>query len=1093
MSNPERYTLERSTERYTKLSLREQILLRPDTYIGAVTPEDTETFTWNGTDSVFKQESVQYSRGLMRLFEEIYENAMDQVVRSTGLTSSQTLRNGGTTKIYISFANGYITVKNNTGVENIPIQLNKEGVYYPQMIFCELLTSSNYNDNEKRLTAGRNGYGAKLTNIFSKHFIIDVVTNGKHYHQECRDNMSVIGEYTINSTKEKNYTQISFLPDYQYFKIDPSAMLGVFYKKCCDISVCLNSLNTRVKDAVSVYLNDVLVPVKKFEQYISFYTAEKPLLFIDPEQRISIGVVLSDSFMSIGFVNGVSCNSGSHVNSVVNSIVNSIRSIKKYSNVKPAAIKSCLNIFMVATLENPTFTTQTKEVLVTPKPSYNIPDTFLNKITKLIKLSVTEQASEQDTKTLKSLNKNVKRSAKIYDIPKLMDAEKAGTVESSKCKLFICEGDSAAGLGRILLSQTFKYNGLFPIRGRLLNVRNASAKQIASNAEIQALLRILGLKIGEKATNMRYGGLVCLVDSDVFGIGAIQSLIMNFIHYWWPELLQKRFFYYFRTPIIKLTLKNSIKYCYSLPEYSKFLATNPAVKNTKYIKGLGTIEKSLGQEMAKNIPDYLIPFQPLQESENDLIDQTFNKDRSDDRKEWINATKNIQYDAEEEQSNRLANGLNITEYINKDVAEFSRYNLEISIPSIMDGFKPSQRKIMFTAFKKNVNNPEGIKVAQLGPMVAQLTAYKHGENNLMDTIINLAQDFTGSNNINFLKPIGQFGSRYNNTAASPRYIYTALNPITRKIFRPEDDAILNYIEDEGMSIEPEYYIPVIPTILVNGALGLGTGWSTKIPMWNVHDIIHYMQNVILHKPLNKINYYYKDFQGEITPVKNGFISQGVYTINKNKITITEIPLETSGESYKEFLHSLVLSGRLQDVVEKNTESISFVITVIDNKILADPVKELKLQKTILTTNMNLFDKDGLIKTYKNVYAIINEWMTCRFPWYTTRKIHLINEVSEQLLITSSKYRFLQMIMKDELVVYRRKRDDVIADLQAHDFKQVNGSYNYLLNLPVTSFTEEMLEKLQHEIDELTNNLNTIKSTSVEQMWLNDLDELENAL
>lgn len=1072
------------SERYKKLSLREQILLRPDTYIGAVTPEEIETFTWDSIDSVFKQETVQYSRGLMRLFEEIYENATDQVSR------------GGTTRIDISFADGMISVKNNTGVENIPIQLNKEGVYYPQMIFCELLTSSNYNDNEKRLTAGRNGYGAKLTNIFSKKFIIDVVTNGKHYHQECRDHMSVIDAPIVKTTKEKNYTQITFLPDYEYFKIDPSAMLGVFYKKCCDISVCLNSLNTRVKDAVSVYLNDVLVPVKKFEQYIGFYTCqttEKPLLFIDPEQRISIGVVMSDSFMSIGFVNGVSCNSGSHVNSVVNSIVNSIRSIKKYSNVKPAAIKSCLNIFMVATLENPTFTTQTKEVLVTPKPSYKLPDQFLSKIIKLIKLSVTEQASEQDTKTLKSMNKNVKRSAKIYDIPKLMDAEKAGSAESSKCKLFICEGDSAAGLGRILLSQTFKYNGLFPIRGRLLNVRNASAKQIAGNAEIQSLLRILGLKIGEKATNLRYGGLVCLVDSDVFGIGAIQSLIMNFIHYWWPELLQKKFFYYFRTPIIKLTLKNGVKYCYSLPEYSKFLATNPSVKNTKYIKGLGTIEKSLGQEMAKNIPDYLIPFQPLQESENDLIDQTFNKDRSDDRKEWINATKTLEYDAEIEQSNRLANGLNITEYINKDVAEFSRYNLEISIPSIMDGFKPSQRKILFTAFKKNVTNPEGIKVAQLGPMVAQLTAYKHGENNLMDTIINLAQDFTGSNNINFLKPIGQFGSRYNNAAASPRYIYTALNEVTRKIFRPEDDAILKYIEDEGMSIEPEYYIPVIPTILVNGALGLGTGWSTKIPMWNVHDIIQYMKNVILHKPLNKINYYYKDFKGEIIPIKNGFISQGVYSVSGNKIEITEIPLETSGESYKEFLHSLVLSGRLQDVVEKNTEVISFVITVLDNKILEDPVKELKLQKTILTSNMHLFDKNGLIKKYNNVYEIINEWMTSRFPWYAIRKRHLISELSGQLDVVSSKYRFLQMIMKDELVVYRRKRDDVIADLQKNEFKMVSDSYDYLLKMPVTSFTEEMLEKLQKEIDDVSGRLEDVKKTSVEQMWLNDLDDVEKVL
>ena len=1075
---------------YKKLSLREQIILRPDTYIGAVTPEEIETFTWDTVSSKFDFESVMFSRGLMRLFEEIYENAMDQAVRSSN-----------TNKIDIEFKNGYISVKNNTGVENIPIQLNKEGVYIPQMIFCELLTSSNYDDNIKRLTAGRNGYGAKLSNIFSKHFIIDIVTNGKSYHQECTDHMSVINEPVIKNTREKNYTKITFLPDYNYFKINPNDMLKIFYKKCCDISACLNSLNTRVKDSVNVTVNGKTIPVKKFDQYVSFYTDEEPIIHIDPESKLSVAITKSDSFQSIGFVNGVSCNSGAHINSIVNSVVAAIRK-GKYADLKPAVIKNCISVFAVATVENPTFTTQTKEVLVTPKVQYELPATFLNKVNKLIKVSVSEQAENEEKKILKTMNKTVKRTAKIYDIPKLMDAEKAGSTESTKCKLFICEGDSAAGLGRILLSQSFKYNGLFPIRGRLLNVRNASPKQIAGNAEIQSLLRILGLKIGEKAkrSSLRYGGLVCLVDSDVFGIGAIQSLIMNFIHFFWPELLQENFFYYFRTPIIKLTLKNNMtKYCYSLPEYTKFLDTNPAIKNTKYIKGLGTIEKSLGQEMAKNIPNYLIPFQPIQEEDNESIDRTFNKNRADDRKEWINATKNIEYDAEEEQQTRLAKGLNITDYFNKDVAEFSRYNLEISIPNIMDGFKPSQRKIMYTAFKKNIYHQEGIKVAQFGPMVAQLTAYKHGENNLMETIINLAQDFTGANNINFLKPIGQFGSRYNNAAASPRYIYTALNPITRKIFKEEDDIIINYIFDEGEWIEPEYYIPIIPTILVNGALGLGTGWSTKIPMWDVHDIINYMKNVLLKKPLNTIKYNYNGFSGEIEETENGFVSRGVYEIiNKTntftKILISEIPLEISGEDYKTFLHDLVLKGVLTDVIENDTEKISFMITIPNSSpILNDIVKNLKLEKSFLTTNMHLFDVNGLIKKYDDVYDIINEWMQQRYPWYNIRKEFMIGEIEDELDIASNKYRFLRMIMDDELTVYRVPRKDLILTLEKLKFSMVDDNYNYLLNLPVTSFTSEMLEKLQKEIELQQNKLNKVKNTSEIQMWLNDLEDLEKEL
>lgn len=1076
---------------YKKLSLREQILLRPETYIGAVTPEEIETYVWDTVSNKFNYKLVNFSRGLMRLFEEIYENAMDQATRSDD-----------TNKIDILFANGYISVKNNTGVDNIPIELNKENVYIPQMIFCELLTSSNYDDNVKRLTAGRNGYGAKLTNIFSKHFIIDIVTNGKYYHQECRDNMSIINPPVIKSTKEKNYTKITFLPDYKFFKIDPNDMLELFYKKCCDISACLNSLKTTVKGGVSVTLNNKVIPIKKFEQYISFYTDEIPAIYIDPVNKISVAVTHGESFNSIGFVNGVSCNNGSHINFITNNIINSIKT-GKLSDVKPSIIKNCINIYTIINVENPTFTTQTKEVLVTPqKLNLTLPDSFIKKVNKLIKESIQEsmeqQAKIEERKALKAMNKNVKRTAKIYDIPKLMDAEKAGSSESSKCKLFICEGDSAAGLGRILLSQSFKYNGLFPIRGRLLNVRNASNKQISENAEIQSLLRILGLKIGEKAKreNLRYGGLVCLVDSDVFGIGAIQSLIMNFIHYFWPELLKENFFFYFRTPIIKINLKNNtIKYFYSLPEYNKFTSTNhQPVTHTKYIKGLGTIETSFGKEMSHNIENYLIPFQPKTNDDDESIDRTFNKNRADDRKEWINATKTLQYDAEEEQNQRLKYGLNITDYFNKDVAEFSRYNLEISIPSIMDGFKPSQRKIIYTALKKNINNQDGIKVAQLGPMVAQMTAYKHGENNLMETIINLAQDFTGSNNVNFLRPIGQFGSRYNNTAASPRYIYTSLNPITRKIFREEDDHIVKYIFDEGEYIEPEYYIPVIPTILVNGALGLGTGWSTKIPMWDIRDIINYIKNVLLNKPVNKINYHYNGFTGNLIETNNGFVSTGVYKITGNKIHITEIPLDMSGEDYKIFLNDLVIKGQLLDVVETDTEKISFIITVPnDSPIIQDPVKHLKLEKSFPTTNMHLFDKDGLIKKYDNVYAIINEWINNRYPWYTVRKNYIIKSITEELNIASNKHRFLTMIMNDELTVYKVPKQEIINKLINHGFIQVDNSYNYLLNLPVTSFTKEMINKLEDTINTLTTKLNKVKQTSEKQMWINDLEEIEQLI
>ena len=186
-----------------------------------------------------------------------------------------------------------------------------------------------------------------------------------------------------------------------------------------------------------------------------------------------------------------------------------------------------------------------------------------------------------------------------------------------------------------------------------------------------------------------------------------------------------------------------------------------------------------------------------------------------------------------------------------------------SIPSVMDGFKPGQRKVIFCCFKRNLR--QELKVVQLGGYVAEHSAYHHGEQSLAETIIGMAQNFPGSNNINLLMPKGQFGSRLagGKDHASARYIFTHLNKVTRYLFPEQDDHSLLYKEDDGHIVEPEHYVPIIPMSLVNGAEGIGTGWSTNVPNYNPRDLIHQMRRRIGGQEFQMIHPWYKGWYGEI--------------------------------------------------------------------------------------------------------------------------------------------------------------------------------------------------------------------------------------
>jgi DNA topoisomerase-2 len=353
-----------------------------------------------------------------------------------------------------------------------------------------------------------------------------------------------------------------------------------------------------------------------------------------------------------------------------------------------------------------------------------------------------------------------------------------------------------------------------------------------ANAEISAIKQILGLqhgKVYKDASSLRYGHLMIMTDQDYDG-SHIKGLIINFIDHFWPSLLKiPGFLLEFITPIVKATKgknaqKREISF-FTIPEYENWKEENDGGKGwtLKYYKGLGTSTTEDAKKYFSDLGKHLKQFQISDDNCRTLIDMAFNKKKADGRKEWLRGYSSGTF------MDHTMDEIPIDDFINKELILFSMADNQRSIPSSVDGLKPGQRKVLFSCFKRNLKNE--IKVAQLGGYVAEQSAYHHGEVSLYMTVINMAQNFVGSNNLNLLEPLGQFGTRLQGgkDAASPRYIFTNLSTLARTIFHPDDDPLLTYLNDDGQSIEPEWYIPVVPMLLVNGGEGIGTGWSTGIP------------------------------------------------------------------------------------------------------------------------------------------------------------------------------------------------------------------------------------------------------------------------
>lgn len=499
------------------------------------------------------------------------------------------------------------------------------------------------------------------------------------------------------------------------------------------------------------------------------------------------------------------------------------------------------------------------------------------------------------------------KRSRISGIVKLEDANNAGGKKAKDCTLILTEGDSAKALAVSGLSVVGRDNyGVFPLRGKLLNVREATTDSILKNTEIQFIKQIMGLKHNtdyKSVETLRYGSLMIMTDQDHDG-SHIKGLIINFLDHFYPSLLKiPGFLIEFITPIVKVWKGKQELTFYTMPQYEEWKEQNNNGKgwDSKYYKGLGTSTAADAKKYFSDLDKHKIPFQDTQPGDRDLIDLAFNKKKADDRKEWLRQFKPGTY------LDHDINEVPISDFINKELILFSMADNIRSIPSVADGLKPGQRKVLFGCFKRKL--VKEIKVAQLAGYVSEKTAYHHGEQSLVMTIVGLAQNFVGSNNINLLAPNGQFGTRIagGKDAASARYIFTNIPRMTRALFHPNDDPILKYQIEDDMGIEPEYYLPVVPLVLIDGADGIGTGWSTAIPNYNPLDIVENIRRKMRGEPVEPMTPWYRGFKGTIERVsEDKYKCAGIINkIDSTTVEITELPIKKWTQDYKEMLEEWI--------------------------------------------------------------------------------------------------------------------------------------------------------------------------------------------
>jgi DNA topoisomerase-2 len=1129
-------------EEYEKLTQEAHVLKLPDTYIGSTKTSQEKRWIFSEGRMVYK--SLAFNPGLYKIFDEIIVNARDAFVRGSAEGRVPVKK----IDITVSGPGSPALIEVLNDGDGIPIQEHeKEKCYIPELIFGHMLTSSNYKEGEKKIVGGKNGFGAKLTNIFSTQFTVDTqsVADAKKYVQTWSNNMSVKSKPSIKkATSSKGYVRIEFMPDAKRFggafAEDGSLtedMRAVFHTRVIELAAMVG---------IKVSWNGVAVATNTFEKYTKLFLKEgiTSVSYENCGPRWEVAVIMTKYLYSdeedggvpddkhVSFVNGIQTRKGGkHVEHVTKHLLTDFceLALKKKVEVKPGQLKDHVVVFVNATIENPAFESQTKECLTTPVKDFGSSPKFSGKLVEsLLKMGLLDDAkSLLEFKASKEAKKtDGKKRSKLYGIPKLEDAMLAGTARGAECTLILTEGDSAATsaisgtqvVGRELW-------GIFPLRGKLLNVDGISVEKINANEELKSLKLILGLEHGKKYTStkdLRYGRVMIMADQDHDG-SHIKGLVMNFFHILWPSLLELGYLCTLLTPLLKASKGSQMVPFYSAQEFNAW-KTGKVLSSwhIKYYKGLGTSTPAEAKEWFKDLHEIRYEWlgKPCQEALS--LAFTKGKGKADDRKEWLKHYDPERVMAVSYETGKSKAKANYKEFVDGELRHFSNADNIRSLPHLMDGLKPSQRKILWACFKRNLRSE--IKVAQLAGYVSEHAAYHHGEASLNETIVGMAQTFVGSNNINLLKPIGQFGSRLQGgqDSASPRYIYTHLEPIVDTIFRREDAVLLKAVEDDGDLVEPEYYLPVVPLLAINGSVGIGTGFSTDIPPHNPDDVVglleHRLKGTLTSIEGRALDPWWFGFEGPLRRASDDtWVTSGLYVLDEEKktITINELPVGEWTKKYKTFLDGLLShdgGAKATALGLKNFDDlyndakVKFVLYMTEDGYDAAQDKpatfedQFNLTSSWKTTNMHCFDTEFSIHKYRCVGDILEAYVAKRLPAYEARRLRQLEQLSAQVQELDAKRAFLTAILEERLVLMKKTDEEIVANLKTCGIPPLSDpanpdkvdSYEFVLRLRIDRVKASAIAELEKDALLKRAEMELLEKATPATMWLSDLADFRTA-
>jgi DNA topoisomerase-2 len=1094
------------------LSQREWLLRRPETFLGAVEPADLRLPAFgDGDATAARWTTVRASPALRHIANELVTNSLDNAHRD------DTQR-----YIKLEYADGVLRVSNDGSVVRTEDLTLAFGV--PQ-------SGSNFDDDgEERYTAGRNGVGGKAANIFATRFAVLVhnAAEKRRAEQTWRDNMAATdGLRTAASARKTNLTQVEWAPDFARLGgRDDAAMAAIVHALAHQCALCAPA-------HVKVSLDGAPLKLAKPEHYCRALGGESPVaadvVRVGAREALRVCVAFRGggeaeppwgaSSLALGFVNSTPCAEGSlarHVLAKVAEIVEAKAKAKRDAaakdvHVTPAFVKARAVVVAVALVPNPRFTSQTKECLDTPAKDWGFKwepsAAFVSALERspLVEAALASARSKATADAAKATKTTRKPSIDKY--------EPALRLHKGRATLLLTEGDSAKNFAVAGLSVTGRTDyGVYPLRGKFLNVRGLPAKAVAENKEAKALLQILGLQLGgggegdddhQRYAKLPYARLMVMADMDQDG-SHICALVANFLDVVAPGLLraQPDFLCRFATALIRVTLpRGGALGFHTQIEYDRWraarLAAGEAVGAAKYYKGLGTSTPAMAKEYFRALDRNTVRLRHTGAPCAEALDLCFHKGRADDRKAFLSAV-----DARAIEVVDYGRGapVPLAQFVRAEVLpQYALGSVRRAIPSAVDGLKVAQRKILFGARALGLRGAASTKVSIATGKIAARTNYHHGDASLSETIVGMCRDYAGAPNLHLLVPDGSFGCRHNHEAAAPRYIETRLHdPLQALLYPPADDAVLERVVDEGLEVEPTRYVPVLPAVLAFGARGIATGWSTDCPQYKPLDLLEASLAALDGRPPPALAPWYRGFGGTVAPdgddgaARHAFVVHGRCEWRGADLHVLEVPPFKETDAY------VADWRKLCETVEPGPTATDEVVHWVLKKCPPSVTPaQLGLEKRVGFGNVHLLDARGALRKYASPHEVVAEHAAARLALYEARLAADAARAEAALRAADAKARFLALVVAGALDL-RALADEAAAcaALRArHGFGDDDDdeALASLLRLPLASLTKKGAADARAKVAQLEAELAALRARTPAGVWRAELEALRAAL